>query len=278
MIGKYLDARNTMSMVEALNNVEQETTELELELAKDHDSIGWQNFTEGRISKLYLEYQRRYYKTLKDCRRHATTWAVGLIENIFKLVHNQWTWRNEKLHFRRHPGAETAFEYERTMERIVNQLEMTDPEDLLPEDLYLLDVDPEDLAKSTRDGRQSWQTNLETALIAAEHEKQKRESDMDDENEELQSSHFKSPEENKRCVIRAGKRWRQHIRQKRILKWKKYNFLGQKHNLGELDDEKANDNTPPTKGSQQICTRKQSNLNSWLISEGSQRYKRRQKK
>ena len=57
------------------------------------------------------------------------------------------------------------------MERIINQLEMTDPEDLLPEDLYLLDVDPEDLAKLTRDGRQSWQTNLETALIAAEHAK-----------------------------------------------------------------------------------------------------------
>ena len=88
MIGKYLDARNTMSMVEALNDVEQETTELELELAKDHDSIGWQNFTEGRISKLYLEYQRRYYKTLKDCRQYVTTWAVGLIKNIFKIVHN----------------------------------------------------------------------------------------------------------------------------------------------------------------------------------------------
>ena len=41
MIGKYLDARNTMSIVDTLNYVEQETTELELELAKDHDSIGW---------------------------------------------------------------------------------------------------------------------------------------------------------------------------------------------------------------------------------------------
>ena len=155
---------------------------------------------------------------------------------------------------------------------------MTDPEDLLPEDLYLLDVDPEDLAKTTRDGRQLWQTNLETALIAAEHDKRKRESDMDDENEELQSSHFKSPDKNKRCVIRAGKRWRQHIRQKRILKWKKYNFLGQKRDLKESDDENVNDNTPPTKGSQQSRTQKKLNLNSWLISEGSQRYKRRRKK
>ena len=56
MIGKYLDARNTMQMVDVLNYIEQETTDHELELAKDHDSIGWQNFTEGRISKLYVEY------------------------------------------------------------------------------------------------------------------------------------------------------------------------------------------------------------------------------
>ena len=132
------------------------------------------------------------------------------------------------------------------MERIINQLEMTDPEDLLPDDLYLLDVDPEDLAKLTRDGRQSWQTNLETALIAAEHAKQKREFDMDDKNEELQSSHFKSPEENKRCVIKAAKQWRQQIRQKRIQKWKKYNFLGQKQDLDESDDEEEHNDTPQT--------------------------------
>ena len=58
-----------MSMIDTLNEVEYETTELELEIAEDHDNIGWQNFTEGRISKLYVEYQRRYYKTLKE--RHG---------------------------------------------------------------------------------------------------------------------------------------------------------------------------------------------------------------
>ena len=278
MIGKYLDARNTMSMTETLNEVDYETTDLELNLAKDHDNIGWQNFTEGRISKLYVEYQQSYYKTLKDCRRNATTWAVGLIENIFRIVHHQWTWQNKKLHFCRHPGAETAFEYEQTMEQIINQLEMTDPEDLLPEDLYLLDVNPKDLAKSTRDNRQSWQTNLKTALIAAEHAKQKRDFDMDDENEEFQSFHFRSPEENKRCVIKAGQQWRQRIRQKRILKWMKYNFLGQKHDLVKSDAEEANDNTPSTNCSQQSVLKKQTNLNSWLVSEGSQRYKRPRKK
>ena len=122
------------------------------------------------------------------------------------------------------------------------------------------------------------QTNLETALIAAEHAKQKREFDMDDKNEELQSSHFKSPEENKRCVIKAAKQWRQQIRQKRIQKWKKYNFLGQKQDLDESDDEEEHNDTPQTNRSWQSSTRKQTNLNSWLISEGSQHYKRRRKK
>ena len=42
---------------------------------------------------------------------------------------------------------------------------MTDPEDLLPEDQYLLEVDPEDLAKASSDGRKTWRSNLETVLI-----------------------------------------------------------------------------------------------------------------
>ena len=55
MIGQYLEARNTMPMIEALNEVEYEPTELNLRLAEDYDDIGWQNFTKGRISKLYVE-------------------------------------------------------------------------------------------------------------------------------------------------------------------------------------------------------------------------------
>ena len=103
----------------------------------------------------YLEVQQMHYRSIENCRRSAATWAQTLIEKLIKIIHNQWAWRNKKLHFRRHPGAETAFEYEQTMERIIimNQLEMTDPEDLLPEDQYLLEVNPKDLAKASFDGR-----------------------------------------------------------------------------------------------------------------------------
>ena len=148
MIGQYLTARNSRTMSEILLEVEHDPIETQVLLAEDHDKLGWQNFIEGRISKLYLEVQQTHYRSIENCRRSAATWAQTLIEKLIKIIHNQWTWRNEKLHFRRYPGAETAFEYEQTMERIMNQLEMTDPEDLLPEDQYLLEVDPEDLAKA----------------------------------------------------------------------------------------------------------------------------------
>ena len=59
------------------------------------------------------------------------------------------------------------------MKRIINQLEMTDPEGLLPEDQYLLEVNPEDLAKASSDDRKIWHSNLETALIVAEDHKQR---------------------------------------------------------------------------------------------------------
>ena len=163
----------------------------------------------------------------------------------------------------------------------MNQLEMTDPEDLLPEDQYLLEVDPEDLAKASSDGRKTWRSNLETALIVAENHKRRREHEADDEDDEqeLQSFHFRPPPTDKRCVVSKGQRWRNQIRQKRIMKWKKYNFLGgerTRHDLGDEDEivtRTHNTAQPQTKPNM-----KQTRMNSWLISEGSQRYKKRWKK
>ena len=161
----------------------------------------------------------------------------------------------------------------------MNQLEMTDPEDLLPEDQYLLEVDPEDLAKASSDGRKTWRSNLETALIVAENHNQRREHEANDKEEEQQSFHFRPPPTDKRCVVSKGQRWRNQIRQKRIMKWRKYNFLGEeqtRHDLGDKDGiitRTHNTVQPQTKSNM-----KQTQMNSWLISEGSQRYRKRRKK
>ena len=122
-------------------------------IAQEHDLLEWQNFVEGRISSKYVEMQRSYYRSREGCRRSETRWATGFIENLICITHDQWTWRNEKLHYRKHPGAETRFEYEQIMTQIMNTLEMTNPEDLLPEDQFLLEVDPENLINTSPDGR-----------------------------------------------------------------------------------------------------------------------------
>ena len=78
----------------------------------------------------------------------------------------------------------------------MNKLEMTDPEELLPEDQYLLDVDPEKLINTSPDGRQAWLANLDAATAAAEHEKRRREVGDEFENyneDEHQSHHFQPP-------------------------------------------------------------------------------------
>ena len=65
-------------------------------------------------------------------------WAAKLVDQLFKLTHLQWKYRNNYLHHRAHDGAETVEEYESRMRCIEDSLELTDPEDLLEEDRFLV--------------------------------------------------------------------------------------------------------------------------------------------
>ena len=86
---------------------------------------------------------------------------------------------------------------------------MTDPEDLLPEDQFLLGVDPEKLINTSPDGRQAWLDNQDTAIAAAEHEKRQRDEakdeSEDEDKDENQSHHFRPPPVKHRCVFQAGR-------------------------------------------------------------------------
>ena len=158
------------------------------------------------------------------CRKTVKTWATGFIKNLIRITHNQWTWRNEKLHFRRHPGAETVFEYEKNMQRIIDDLEMMNSEDLLPEDQYLLGVDPEDLETASKDRRQVCQAELDTAVAAAEHVTTRLNLPPKCKHEDVQAAHFK-PNPTCRCVYEAGRCWYKAKKTKQIMRWKRYNFF-----------------------------------------------------
>ena len=89
------------------------------------------------------------------------------------------------------------------MKRIIEDLEMMNPEDLLPEDKYVLDVDPEDLATASKDRRQVWQEELETAIAAAEHVNRQLSLSPECKHEDVQAAHFK-PELTRQCIYEAG--------------------------------------------------------------------------
>ena len=78
MIVQYLRARNTMSIVEVLVEMENNPLESQLRLAEEHDKLGWQNFIEGQILKQYVEIQNAYYRSIKKCRRSAKVWTESL--------------------------------------------------------------------------------------------------------------------------------------------------------------------------------------------------------
>ena len=60
MVGNYLRERNTKTMMELYNG--PKTDDLKgtgWKLAQEHDQLGWQNFAEGRILKLYIDIQHK---------------------------------------------------------------------------------------------------------------------------------------------------------------------------------------------------------------------------
>ena len=67
------------------------------ELAKQQDVIGFRNFMEGRISKLFYSIQSVY---LSDVEGHMNgrDWVKAFISRLPRMTHNQWLYRNITFH------------------------------------------------------------------------------------------------------------------------------------------------------------------------------------
>ena len=138
-------------------------------LATHVDHLGWQNFTEGRIPRQLERVQCRYYHKIES-RRSSQKWAAELIDQIFKLTHLQWKYRNSYLKYRANDSAETVEEYESRMRRIEETLQLTDPENLLEEDRFLVeDYSLEELAAASSTKRINWEESINAAQAAAGH-------------------------------------------------------------------------------------------------------------
>jgi len=171
LIESYLRNRDSLSMRTGARPFLGQKYAL---LIKYHDELGWRNFTEGRFVTLYVELQREYIRGIETYQT-AESWAVGLMEQLIRLTHRQWCYRNCKIHFKRSDGR-TALQHEEIVEK-VKDLMWTDPGDLLPEDRPLLEEDFEELAASTAADREFWVASMETAIAAAGHVRLKRRRD-----------------------------------------------------------------------------------------------------
>ena len=166
MVIKYLRGRGKVTMSSCYRGKRTNRSRL-WRLTKEHDRLGWKNFTEGRFSTKFERAQRKYYTEIES-RRSSAKWAAELVHQIFRLTHLQWTYRNNYIHYRVSDGAETVDEYEARMARIEETLELTDPEDLLEEDRHLVEeYTLAELAEAETNTRIVWEESVETARSAA---------------------------------------------------------------------------------------------------------------
>ena len=77
------------------------------EAAREQDTIGWKNFTEGKISAKWRELQEQCRRKMQS-RRAARRWAQNLVSLLLELVHGQWMFTNSIVHEKDAQGLKAA--------------------------------------------------------------------------------------------------------------------------------------------------------------------------
>ena len=162
MVRDYLLAQDTKRMVDC---VPTHAPEL-LALAEIQDRLGWDNFVEGRISKLFLStatpiYRRSYRKGT------ARQWGRKLVNSPLQLTHKQWLFRNSHVHIRKVDGM-TEAEHEELFDQVRDQM-LIGPSELLERHQSLLEGDFTELGKGSSSVRKQWVCSMEAAVATAEY-------------------------------------------------------------------------------------------------------------
>lgn len=134
------------------------------QLAHHHDQLGYDNFLEGRISKLFCS-MRQLDISRRGLRKNAGHWCNGLVLHLLQITHRQWTYRCQTVHYKGADGL--TEEQQHKIMRECEDLLWTDPSILLPEDRHLLSIDFEELGSSPAIMRQLWISEMEAATNAS---------------------------------------------------------------------------------------------------------------
>ena len=125
------DTKSELSLVECIEQYllsQGEGSMLEIarpyphlhEWAKEHDILGWDNFLEGRIGSSILLLQKASLKKHKS-RLHIKTWSTQYIHHILAITHQQWIFRNARVHICLLEGKKSE-EHQAVMTEVLERL------------------------------------------------------------------------------------------------------------------------------------------------------------
>jgi len=162
MISTYLMSQSKRTMISCV----QTTSPLLHALATVQDRLGWDNFVEGRISKLFVEVVQVDLERIQS-RLTPEKWCKTFIQKLLQLTHKQWLFRNSHTHYKKLEGL-TPAQHELIFEKVKN-LMWTDPADLLDQHHHLLQEDFGELGAGNSGARLQWAASMGSAIAAAEH-------------------------------------------------------------------------------------------------------------
>ena len=129
-------------------------------LAESMDIIGWRRFMEGMISTEVYEIQRQ---AEVESRRSISIekWGSGLVLKLLEVTHGQWLYRN--VHVHDHIAGDLATKRKEEIKRLLeDQIEMGGI-GMAEEDMYLLEINLDDLESSSGEDQAYWLVALQTA-------------------------------------------------------------------------------------------------------------------
>ena len=124
------------------------------------DCIGWRRLMEGMISKELVELQK-YATVESDSSLTVDKWAKDLVIRLLEITHGQWLYRNVMVHDK--SAGDLATRRKEEIRRELEEQLALGGEGLDEDDMFLLEINLDDLDSSTREDQEYWLLALQAA-------------------------------------------------------------------------------------------------------------------
>ena len=131
--------------------------------AISQDTIGWRDFTEGKVSKDVPSIQRAHCAGA-PCQMNGDDWMKHFIFHILQITHSQWIFRNITLHDK--VRGTLRLKERKEVLKEVGQLIETDPADVPTESQFLLEFDFDSLDRTSFEKQTYWVRAIKAARRA----------------------------------------------------------------------------------------------------------------